>query len=91
MSEPATTKKMSDLSFENVLRQASNDQTGTIGVGGFITAKIGHRITLAIGTTNVANDTETYTYFDNSTQLLQLQLIYTDGTRGTLVSVERIA
>lgn len=91
MSEPSTSKKASELSFENVLRQASNDQTGTIGVGGFITAKVGHRITLAIGTTNITNDTETYTYFDGLTQLLQLELVYTDGSRGTLLSVERIA
>ena len=86
-----TTKKASNASAENVLRSAHVEETGTISVNGFVSAKVGHRITLTILTTNVLNDTERYTYFDGTTQLMQLTIIYTDGTRGTLASVERTA
>lgn len=86
-----TTKKASNLSAENVLRSAHVQETGTISINGFVSAKVGHRITLALTTTSVANDTELYTYFDLTTQIMQLRVVYTDGSRGTLLSVERTA
>lgn len=86
-----TTKPLSSQDFEQAIQYAFNDNTRTVGVGGFITAKVGHKITVTISTTNVANDTETYEYFDSSTSILQLKLIYTNGARTLLLSVERIA
>lgn len=86
-----TTKPMSKQDANQTLQYAFNDNTKTLAVSGFISAKVGHKITLTISTTNVSNDTETYEYFDGSTSLMQLKIIYATGTRETMLSVERIA
>lgn len=87
----STTKHMSDVSEENVLRHIHNPVDGTIAMGSFVTSNIGHKITLAISTTSVADDTETYTFLDGAVSLMTLVIIYTDGARTTMVSVERTA
>lgn len=87
----ATTKRMSDDSLENVLRHVHNPVDATLAVGSFVTSNIGHKITLAISTTTVSNDTETWTFLDGTTSLMTLVIIYTDGTRAVLLSAERTA
>lgn len=86
-----TTKPASPLSGDNILRNSYSEETKTLNVSGFISAKVGHRITLQIQTTNVANDTELYSYYDGSTLLMQIKVIYTTGARDLLQSVERVA
>lgn len=86
-----TTKPASPLSGDNILRNSYSEETKTLNVSGFISAKVGHRITLQIQTTNVANDTELYSYYDGSTLLMQIRVIYTTGSRDLLQSVERVA
>jgi hypothetical protein len=86
-----TTKKPSELNAENVLRSSHVQETGVLSVGGFVAAKVGHRITLDIATTTVVDDTEIYRYFDGSAQLMELTIVYTDASRSTLLSVTRTA
>ncbi len=86
-----TTKQMSEKDFQQVLRGAFNDVDKTVSTNGFLVGKVGHRVTSTISTTNVANDTETYEFFDVSTSLYQIRVIYTDGGRTDLLSAERIA
>jgi len=87
----STTKLASNLSHENTLRSAHNEVTATLGVSGFVTGKIGHKITQTVTATNTADDTLVFTYTDSGTQLMVLTVVYTDGTRETLLSVERTA
>jgi hypothetical protein len=56
-----------------------------------VSAKVGRRIELALSTTNVLNDTEIYTYLEDGQQVMILEVVYTDASRETLVSVERTA
>lgn len=86
-----TTKQMSEKDFQQVLRGAFNDVDKTVSTNGFLVGKVGHRVTCTVSTTSVANDTETYEFFDNSISLYQLQVIYTDGGKTQLLSAERIA
>ena len=86
-----TSKPMTKRDDEQVLRSAYNEVNGTLAVDGFLTGKVGHKVTLAISTTNVANDTETYEYFDGATSLFSIEIIYTDGTRSTMLSAERVS
>jgi hypothetical protein len=62
---------------------------------GFLQGKVGHKITLTIATTNVANDTEIVRYFDvvDAVDVLlnEITVVYTDGTRAQLLSAERTA
>lgn len=86
-----TKKEASPNSTESIFRLAFNDNLSSLSVGGFIASKVGHRITLQIQTTNVADDTELYSYYDGSNLLLQIKVIYTNSTREILSSVERVA
>lgn len=84
-------KVASSQSSSQTLQYSFNDDLKTLSVEGFVTSKVGHKITLTVGTTTVANDTETLRYYDGSTLLCTIVSVYTDGTRTLLSSVERTA
>lgn len=83
-------KQASPLSAENVLRDAHNPVDNTIAVGNFVTSAVGNKVEMTITTTNVANDTEQYAFYNTDGLLLTLEVVYTDGTRNTFLSAERI-
>lgn len=87
----STSKPTSTSSHENVLRSVHNADTATLSVGGFVAGKVGHKIEQAIATTTIADDTVVLTYKDGAVTLMVLTVIYTDGTRAELLSVERTA
>jgi hypothetical protein len=80
-----TNKKTSELSMENVLRHIHNQQDATIGVNGFITLKQGHRITRV----DIDSLTEDYSFFDGTTLLYTIRIVYTNITQDKIASVER--
>ncbi len=84
-------KPVSNLDANQTLQTAYNDVDATISTNGFLVGKIGNKVTMTISTTTIANDTETYAFFDGVTALYSIKVIYTDGTRQTLVSAERIS
>jgi len=86
-----TTKQKSQLDGNQTLQKAFNDVDASMTVNGFVVGKVGHKVTLSITTTSLANDTEVYTFTDSGTQLYIITIIYTDGARDTLLSVERTA
>lgn len=86
-----TTKPMSQKDSQQVLRGAYNDVDKSLTVNGFIGAQVGNKVTLAIQTTNVASDTELYTFLDNGVQLMQIKIIYTTASRDLMLSAERTA
>lgn len=86
-----TKKPPSDLDSTQTNQAGFNDVNFTHGVDGFLTGIVGRRVTLAISTTTVANDTETYTFSENGVQLYVYLVVYTDGTRSTLLFAERTA
>lgn len=73
------------------IQLSHNDVDSSLQVSGFLTSKIGARITLAISTTSVADDTEIYTFFDGTDALYQIRLIYTSAGKTQLISAERIS
>lgn len=78
-------KPMSQLDFQQVIKFASNDVNKTIGVDGFIVGKVGHKMTV----TYPSGTTEVYSFYDGSTLLYELTIVYTDSTKESLSSVER--
>ena len=85
----ATTKPFSDYDQNQQFRKAYID-TGAMTVDGFAASAVGRKITQTISTTSSANDTLTFNFYENSTDLLMtLVVIYTDSTYSTLLSVER--
>lgn len=87
----ATTKPASNMSHENVLRGAYNDVNGSITTDGFLIGKTGHKVTAALSTTSISNDTVTYTFFDGSTQLYALKLVFPTTQALPFTSAERIS
>lgn len=86
-----TAKRLSDQDANNTLRHAYIPEDGTISVNGFIAGKVNRKVDVAIQTTTIANDTEQFTFSESGTTLYIIKAIYTDGTRDTLLSVERTA
>lgn len=86
-----TQKPLSHLDYEQTLQSSYNDVNATLSVDGFLTGKVGRKVELAISTTTIVDDTETYSFSENGTALYTLRIIYTDGTRAQLISAERIA
>lgn len=88
---PVTTKKLSDQDGDQTLRSAYNAVDATFSTNGFLVGQVGNTVVVTITTTNLANDSEVYTFSDIAHQLYQLKLVYTDGTRTTLMSATRIS
>lgn len=88
---PITQKPLSHLDYEQTMQSSYNDVNATLSVDGFLTGKVGRKVELAISTTTIANDTETYSFSENGTALYALRIIYTDGTRAQMISAERIS
>lgn len=86
-----TTKQPTKLDYEQSIQGAYNDVNATLSVDGFLAGKVGHKVTLAVSTTSVVDDTEVYSFFDGAVLLYQITIIYTDGTRSLMVSAERTA
>lgn len=91
MSTITTLKPPSDLDSSQNIQRSYNDVNGTLSVDGFLTGLVGRKVTLAISTTTVSNDTETYTFSENGVTLYVIKIIYTTGTRDVMLSAERIA
>lgn len=86
-----TDKRLSERDGIQTLQSSYNDVNATLGVDGFIVGKIGRKVELTISTTNVANDTEVLNFSELGTPLYEFTVIYTDGSRETLLSAERTA
>lgn len=86
-----TQRPLSNRDPGQTLMSSYNDVNGTMSVDGFIIGMVGRKVTLAIQTTTIANDTELYNFLENSISLYQLKIIYTDGTRSLMISAERVA
>lgn len=86
-----TSKPVSGLDEAQTLRGAYNEVNDTLSVDGYLTGMIGRKVSLAISTTSISNDTETYTFSENGITLYVIKVIYTDGSRGTMISAERIS
>lgn len=86
-----TQKPLSHLDYEQTLQSSYNDENATLSVDGFLTGKVGRKVELAISTTTLLNDTETYSFSENGTALYSIRIIYTDGSRALMISAERIS
>ena len=82
-----TTKELSQKDYQQVLRGAFNDADKSLSTSGFLTGKIGHKITRTL----VDPVTEDYSFYDSDTLLYTYRVIYETSDLATLVSAERIA
>jgi hypothetical protein len=85
-----TTKGLANVEGSQVLQGSVNLEDQSITTSGFLVGKIGRKITQTILTTTVPNDTTDLEFSENAAVLYTLRIIYTDGTRQTLLSAERV-
>jgi hypothetical protein len=83
-----TTKPFSEFDPGQIQQKSYNPVNGTIGVDGFIVGAVGRRIVRSVLPDTV---TEQYDFYDGSNLLYTIQLLYTDSTLATLISVTRSA
>jgi hypothetical protein len=88
-----TAKPLSQQDPGETEQYSFNDVDATKTVNGFLVGLVGRRVTLTISTTNVANDTETYVFSEQSGAfpLYTFVIVYTDGTRSTMSTATRTA
>lgn len=86
-----TIKTPSPLDGNQTLQSAFNDVDATLTVNGFLVGKVGRKVVVSLATTNVANDTQVFSFSENGTALYTLQLVFTDSSLATLISAERTA
>lgn len=86
-----TTKQMSKQDSPQVLKGSYNEVNASLSVDGYLTAKVGRKVEMAIATTSIANDTEVYTFSESGIDLYEITIIYTDGSREIMISAERTA
>lgn len=86
-----TSKQTTQKDADQAMRASYNDVNATQAVDGFLVGKVGRKVTQVVSTTTIANDTETFTFSESGTNLYTITIIYTDGTRTTMLSAERTA
>lgn len=86
-----TNKQPTGLDQAEAIRGAYNEVNASLSVDGFLTAEVGRKVDLTISTTTISGDTETYSFSESGTLLYTIKVIYTDGTRATMISAERTA
>lgn len=86
-----TTKPQSNLDAPETAQKAFNDTDASFNVNGFLVGVVGRRVDLAISTTTIANDTETYSFSENGNSLYALKIVYTDGSRSQMLFAVRIS
>lgn len=84
-----STKRLSEYDGQQVLQKSFNTEGSTLGVDGFVVGKVGRKIDRSVTTTTITDDTEVYSFSEDGNLLYVLTIIYTDGTRESLLSVER--
>lgn len=82
-----TTKRLSERDYPQVLQSAYNDVDATISTTGFLTGKVGHKIQV----TYPDATSELYTFLDNNVSLYSILVTYTDSTKESLSTAERVS
>lgn len=84
-------KIMSDRDASQVQKFVYNESDKSLTTNGFLVGMVGRKITQAISTTTVANDTATFTFIENGVTLYQYTVIFTDASQTVMLSAERTA
>jgi hypothetical protein len=82
-----TNKEQTHLDGHQTLKAAFNNEDASITVNGFLAGKVGRKVEV----TYVDTVTEQYDFTEDSILLMSYELIYTDATKDSLLSAERIA
>jgi hypothetical protein len=80
-------KPMTKIDGQQVLKEVFNPGDHSITVAGFITSKVGVKITR----TSVSSTVDDYSYFDGANLLYTIRIVYSSTSKTEINSVERTA
>lgn len=80
-------KPMSKIDGQQVLKEVFNQTDHSVTVAGFISSKVGARITR----TAINATTDDYSYFDGTNLLYTIRVVYSTSSKDEISSVERTA
>ncbi len=86
-----TTKRFSERDADQTLQASFNDIDSSITTNGFLTGKVGRKITQVVSQTTVPGDTATVSFLESGNLLYTLTIIYTDSSQSVMLSAERTA
>jgi hypothetical protein len=91
-----TQKVPAELDAPQVIRRVYNKEDDSLTVNGFLVGKVGRKVGQTFSTTTFPNDTIIFDFTEKNelnvyVLLYQLTMIYTDGTRSTMLGCERTA
>lgn len=93
MSDAKIQKPTTRLSYGQVIQRSYNDADSTVITSGFVSSKIGNKITridTAGGDLNGAAAGDDFTYYDGDTLLYTLRILYEDSQKTVFSSAERV-
>jgi hypothetical protein len=82
-----TTKEQTKLDGHQSLKASFNDVDASLTVNGFLVGAVGRKVEV----TYPDAVTEQFAFSENGTALYTIEIIYTDGTKASLLSAERIS
>lgn len=83
MSE--TTKRLSEYDQTQILQKVYNPTEGVLATGTFLSAQLNNNVQVAYPD----DHTETYSFYENTSLLYVLTVVYTDSSKANLASVTR--
>lgn len=82
-----TSKELAKLDYDQVIRATYNPDDKSVTTSSFVDAKVGHKILRNA----IDSVTDEYSYYDDTTLLKTIRIVYTSAAHTDIVSVERIA
>lgn len=80
-----TSKPLSDLDSEQTLRGSFNDIDSSFTVAGFVTGKVGRKVTRTV----IGATIDDYSYYEGSTLLYTIRVTFSDASHSDVNIVER--
>lgn len=80
-----TSKPLSNLTQGNVDRAIYNSEDHSITTSTFVFAKVGHKIEFV----NTSSTIDDISYYDGTTLLYTVRIVYSNAAHDAIVSVER--
>ena len=83
-----TDKSLSDRDASQILQMAGNETDATLSVSGFISAKVGNKVTRTV----ISSTIDDYSFYVNSSTLLYtIRITYNNSGHDEMDSTERTA
>ena len=82
-----TQKNQSSLDSGQTLKSAYNDNSGAFAVEGWVTGKVGRKITITASSATV----DEVEFIENGVSLMTMVITYNNGSHDVVLEVERTA